>query len=38
MLKKGVTNMRMKLYNKFPNKIKDVEKMRQVKSELRSYL
>jgi hypothetical protein len=37
-LNKGVTNMGLKLYNKLPNKIRKVEKMRKFKRELRSYL
>jgi hypothetical protein len=31
-------NMGIKLHNKLPNKIRDVEEMRQFKRELRSYL
>jgi hypothetical protein len=37
-LKKGVMNMGLKLYNKLRNKIREVEKIRQFKRELRSYL
>jgi hypothetical protein len=38
VLKKGVMNMGIKLYNKLPNKIREMEKMSQLKRELRSYL
>jgi hypothetical protein len=31
-------NMGVKLYNKIPNKIREVEKMRHFKRELRLYL
>jgi hypothetical protein len=34
--KKGIMNMRNKLYNKLPGKIKEVEYMRQLKRDLRS--
>jgi hypothetical protein len=37
-LKKNVMYMGIKLYNKLPNKIRKVEKMRQSKRELRCYL
>jgi hypothetical protein len=37
-LKKGVMNMGIKLYNHLPNEIREVERMRQFKRELRSYL
>jgi hypothetical protein len=37
-LKKGVINMGIKSYNHLPNKTREVEKMRQFKRELRSYL
>jgi hypothetical protein len=36
--KKGVMNEGIKWYNKLPNKIMEVEKVRQFKKELRSYL
>lgn len=36
--KKGVLNMGIKLYNKIPNKIREVEKIRQFKKVMRSYL
>jgi hypothetical protein len=37
-LKKGVMSMGIKLYNKLPSEIREVEKMRQCKIELSSYL
>jgi hypothetical protein len=37
-LKKGVMNMSIKLYNKLPNKIREVEKIKQFKRQPRSYL
>jgi hypothetical protein len=36
--KNGVMNMGVKLYNKIPNKISEVGKMRQFKRVFRSYL
>jgi hypothetical protein len=36
--KKGVMNMGIRLYNKLPNKIREVEEIRQFKRELRSYI
>jgi hypothetical protein len=38
VLKKGVVNIRVKLHNKLPSQIREVEKMRTIKKELRSYL
>jgi hypothetical protein len=38
VVKNGVMNMGIRLYNRIPNKIREVEKMRQVKRVLRSYL
>jgi hypothetical protein len=37
-LKNDVMNMGIKLYNKIPNKIMEVGKMRQFKRVFRSYL
>jgi hypothetical protein len=36
--KNGVINMGIKLYNKIPNTIREVRKMRQFKTVFRSYL
>jgi hypothetical protein len=36
VLKNGMMNTGIKLYNKIPNKIREVEKMRNFKRELRS--
>jgi hypothetical protein len=36
--KNGVMNMGIRLYNKIPNKIREVGKMRQFKRVFRSYL
>jgi hypothetical protein len=38
VLKKGVVNIVIKLYNKLPSQISEVEKMRTFKKELKSYL
>lgn len=38
MLLKSVMNMGIKFYNKSPYKIRDVEQMRQFKTELWSFL
>jgi hypothetical protein len=38
VVKNGVMNMGIRLYNRIPNKIREVEKMRQFKRVLRSYL
>jgi hypothetical protein len=37
-MKNGVMNMGIRLYNRIPKKIREVEKMRQFKRVLRSYL
>jgi hypothetical protein len=38
VLKKGVVNIGIKLHNKLSSQIREVEKMRTFKNELRSYL
>jgi hypothetical protein len=38
VVKNGVVNMGIRLYNRIPNKIREVEKIRQFKRVLRSYL
>jgi hypothetical protein len=38
VLKKGVVNIGIKLYSKLPSQIREVEKMRTFKKELKSYL
>jgi hypothetical protein len=38
VFKKGVMNMGIKLYNKLSGKIREVEKIRQFKKEMRAYL
>jgi hypothetical protein len=37
VLENGMMNMGIELYNKIPNKIREEEKMRKFKRELRSY-
>jgi hypothetical protein len=38
VVKNGVMNMGIKLYNRIPNKMREIEKMSQFKRVLRSYL